>query len=285
MRRATSAFALALAATLALSGCESTSYEGPALEEHLEDYAVVPAVEPAGDEVTLTLPRPDGSGYDTVTRPRMLRVTTSLVLQVEDFSGTLESIRELLNDHDGYLARLSYLRPTDEPAAGWLLQLVDVAERDRLLRRLGALGEVLREERYTVDVSLEYHTADAELRDLRAQHAALERQLEEAGTAEATELRYRLLTIENEEAALLAQYPSLDGASGVTPVYLTLTAEEGLIADPAARLTGAGFTRGYIILLHVLRVLIIVLVVGVPVSGLGLGIFLLIRRLRRRRKA
>ncbi|MBD3400766.1 MAG: DUF4349 domain-containing protein [Candidatus Coatesbacteria bacterium] len=276
-----------LAAALLLSllcACEPAAYEGPAVEEVWRSGEAPPDPEPAGDEVTLTLPDPAG-GRRTLTRPRMITVVSALVVRVDDFDQALGAAREALDERHGYLAQLSYLRPGGEPAAGWLLYRLETTERDELLERLEPLGEVLREERLTSDVSRDYYTAELQLQDLRAQIAAFERQIEETPEgARRRQLLTELNQLENQAAAVVARFPGLEGHPGTAPVYLTLTAEAGLVADPAARLTARGFSQGYLILLHILRVLIIVVIVGAPLVGLALLVILPVRRRLRRRR-
>jgi len=256
----------------------------PPLEWSEQDYALSP--EPSGDEVTLTLPRPgDEIGYETVTRPRMIEVTTGLVVLVDDFAKAVVAAQEALSPEQGFISQLTYVRPLDDPASGRLLFQVRTDKRDGLIRKLTALGEVISEERNSEDVSEEFYQQQRELEELKATMTALRRELvETTSERERKNLERDLLETDNRAANLLLENPQLDGEVGLTSLFLTLTEDSGFIGDPGERLLGKGVSEGYIALMQVVRVLIIILMVGLPVGGLGFLVFILIRRYLRKRK-
>jgi acetolactate synthase small subunit len=242
------------------------------------EYARSP--EPAGDEVTLTLPLPgDQIGYETVTRPRMIEVEVGLIVLVEDFSEVLGRIKSIFGERDGFIAQLSYIRPYEEPSAGRIMFQVRTDLRDDLVEELSALGEVIREERTSTDVSEEFYTQKRELEDLRARMTALRRELaEETSPARIRTIKRDLADMERQAAELLIANPQLDGNVGLTSVFLTLTEDEGIIPEPGTDLINRGVSEGYIALMHVVRVIIIVLFVGIPVGLIGFLVYLPVRR-------
>ncbi len=242
------------------------------------EYAHSP--EPTGDEVTLTLPKPgDQIGYETVTRPRMIEVEVGLIVLVEDFSGALQRAKNSFGGGDGFIAQLSYIRPYGEPSAGRIMFQVRTDVRDDLVEKLTALGEVIREERTSTDVSEVFYTQKQELEDLQARMIALRRELaEETSSGRIRSIKRDLAELERKAAELLIANPQLDGNVGLTSVFLTLTEDEGFIPEPGTDLIDRGVSEGYIALMHVVRVLIIILFVGVPVGLLGLMIYLPVRR-------
>jgi len=257
----------------------------PPLEWSEQEYALSP--EPSGDEVTLTLPRPgDEIGYETVTRPRMIEVSTGLVVLVDDFGKAVAAAQEALSPEQGFISQLTYVRPLEDPASGRLLFQVRTDERDGLIRKLTALGEVISEERNSEDVSEEFYREQRELEELKATMTALRRELiETTSERDRKNLERDLLEAENEAANLLLANPQLDGEVGLTSLFLTLTEDSGFIGDPGERLLGKGVSEGYIALMQVVRVLIIILMVGLPVGALVFLIFILIRCYLRKRKA
>ncbi|MCD4733454.1 DUF4349 domain-containing protein [bacterium] len=254
------------------------------LEWSEQEYALSP--EPSGDEVTLTLPRPgDEIGYETVTRPRMIEVSTGLVILVDDFAMAVTAAQEALSPEQGFISQLTYVRPLEDPASGRLLFQVRTDERDGLIRKLTALGDVISEERNSEDVSEEFYREQRELEELKATMTALRRELiETTSERERKNLERDLLEAENKAANLLLANPQLDGEVGLTSLFLTLTEDSGFIGDPGERLLGKGVSEGYIALMHVVRVLIIILMVGLPVGALAFLILILIRRYLRKRK-
>ncbi|MCX7021391.1 MAG: DUF4349 domain-containing protein [bacterium] len=241
--------------------------------------------EPAGDEVTLTLPLPgDQIGYETVTRPRMIEVEVGLIVLVDDFSQALAEIQGAFKGEDGFIAQLSYIRPYEEPSAGRVIFQIRTDVRDDLVKKLSALGEVIQEERTSTDVSQEFYAQKRELEDLQARMTALRQELkEETSPARVQNLERDLADLERQAADLLIANPQLDGNVGLTSIFLTLTEDEGIIPEPGTDLLNRGVSEGYIALMNVVRVLIIVLVVGVPVGLLGLAVYLPLRRAVKRR--
>jgi len=236
--------------------------------------------EPAGDEVTLTLPLPgDQIGYETVTRPRMIEVEVGLIVLVDDFSQALADIQGAFKGEDGFIAQLSYIRPYEEPSAGRVIFQVHTDVRDDLVAKISALGEVIQEERNSTDVSQEFYAQERELEDLRARLTALRRELaEETSPSRIQSLERDLADLERQAADLLIANPQLDGKVGLTSVFLTLTEDEGVIPEPGKDLLNRGVSDGYIALMSVVRVIIIVLFVGVPVGLIGFLVYLPLRR-------
>jgi hypothetical protein len=245
------------------------------------------SAEPAGDEVTLTLPLPgDQIGYETVTRPRMLEVEVGLIVLVDDFSRALTEIQDALKGEDGFIAQLSYIQPYEEPSAGRIIFQVRTDVRDDLVKKISALGEVIQEERTSTDVSQEFYARQRELEDLRARMTALRRELtEETSPSRIQGLKKDLADLERRAADLLIANPQLDGKVGLTSVFLTLTEDEGIIPEPGTDLLNRGVSDGYIALMNVVRVIIIVLFVGVPVGLLGLAVYLPVRRAVKKARA
>ncbi len=249
------------------------------------DHARSP--EPAGDEVTLTLPLPgDQIGYETVTRPRMLEVEVGLIVLVDDFSRALDEIQDALKGEDGFIAQLSYIQPYQEPSAGRIIFQVRTDVRDDLVKKLSNMGEVIQEERTSTDVSQEFYARQRELEDLRARMTALRRELaEETSSGRIQSLERDLADLERRAADLLIANPQLDDKVGLTSVFLTLTEDEGIIPEPGTDLLNRGVSDGYIALMNVVRVIIIVLIVGVPVGLLGLAVYLPVRRAVKKARA
>jgi polyhydroxyalkanoate synthesis regulator phasin len=243
--------------------------------------------EPAGDEVTLTLPLPgDQIGYETVTRPRMIEVEVGLIVLVDDFSQALADIQGAFKGEDGFIAQLSYIRPYEEPSAGRVIFQVRTDVRDDLVAKISALGEVIQEERNSTDVSQEFYAQERELEDLRARLTALRRELaEETSPSRIQSLERDLADLERQAADLLIANPQLDGKVGLTSVFLTLTEDEGVIPEPGKDLLNRGVSDGYIALMSVVRVIIIVLFVGVPVGLIGFLVYLPLRRVVKKLRA
>ncbi|HUT98921.1 MAG TPA: DUF4349 domain-containing protein [bacterium] len=243
--------------------------------------------EPAGDEVTLTLPLPgDQIGYETVTRPRMIEVEVGLIVLVDDFNRALTEIQSAFKGEDGFIAQLSYIRPYEEPSAGRVIFQVRTDIRDDLVKKLSALGEIIREERTSNDVSQDFYAQERELEDLRARMTVLRRELAgETSTGRIRSLERDLADLERRAADLLITDPQLDGKVGLTSVFLTLTEDEGIIPEPGTDLINRGVSDGYIALMNVVRVIIIVLIVGVPVGLLGLAVYLPVRRAVKKARA
>ncbi len=235
--------------------------------------------EPAGDEVTLTLPLPgDQIGYETVTRPRMLEVEVGFIVLVDDFSRALAEIQDALKGEDGFIAQLSYIQPYEEPSAGRVIFQVRTDVRDDLVKKLSNMGEVIREERTSTDVSQEFYAQQRELEDLRARMTALRRELaEETSSGRIHSLERDLADLERRAADLLIANPQLDGKVGLTSVFLTLTEDEGIIPEPGTDLINRGVSDGYLALMNVVRVVIIVLIVGIPVGLIGFLVYLPVR--------
>ncbi|MBC7252034.1 MAG: DUF4349 domain-containing protein [Anaerolineae bacterium] len=210
---------LAVLTALTVTGCLSRAepaapMEAVVVEETTRSKAEAPAV---------------GYDYDAVLslpQERMIIRTVEMELIVHDTEATLETVRALTAEFNGYIAS-SHLWHEQGVLAARLTIRVPAEDLNTVLERLRTLGQVESEDQSGEDVTEEYVNLEARLKNLELAEQELQELLQtrqETGkTEEILEVYRELINIRGQIEQIKGRMQYLENMSAMATINLTLT--------------------------------------------------------------
>ncbi len=242
---------LALGLLAALAGCGADTDKGKdksAKKEQLKDTVKDTTKDgPRREEVTERKQGGKPVGSDR-PQPRKIIYTGDITLVVEDFERAEKRLRELIQQHDAYVARSDVQGVSDEPREGSWTVRVPVARADDFREAVSALGELRTSKLDSSDITDQYHDTRAELANREAEEKALRKLFEDkaAGTkvSDLLEVRRELARVRGEINLLKGRVQRWDMEVAFTT--LTVSIHERLpYVSPTAPNFGTTVARSF----------------------------------------
>lgn len=222
---------------------------------------------------------------------RMVILTQTLRLKVDDTAATIAAVREVADKHSAIVANMRkasegewvYDSPAGSytPLRGWLTVRVPVDGVKAFVDEVSGLGEVVYQAETSDDVTQDHVDLSARLENLRAQETRLRELVAQAANVEETlAVEQELWRVRGEIESLDAQVKYLERQAAMATITVEL-AEEGPVVQ------NWGFVEalkdGIRAAAAVLAFTISFTIATSPLWILGLVIFFLVRRARRNR--
>jgi hypothetical protein len=202
---------------LVIAGCAARSAPAPQR---------APAM---AEEVSLLAEDADAgyrSGDTSLPQERMIVRTVEMELVVHDTEASLESVRALVAEFDGYVASSNSWHEQGVLAARLTIRVPE-ADLETALERLRALGQVESEDQSGEDVTDEYVNLEARLKNLELAEQELQELLQtrqETGkTEEILEVYRELTNIRGQIEQIKGRMQYLENMTSLATIHLTLT--------------------------------------------------------------
>ncbi|MCK9248357.1 MAG: DUF4349 domain-containing protein [Solirubrobacteraceae bacterium] len=236
-----------------------------------------------GPSPTTTTDAPPTLGGD---RQVVRDVTQTVRVGSDEIGDATNRITRVVQDAGGYLGSSQVQERGDSPSARFEI-VVPTDRLDETVGRLSRIGELVRLDRRSEDVTSRAASLEDQIADLRAERDALRRRLARTTNDDRREARRReLRLLTNRIAGLQAQQRSLRGRTQTSRIELAVVTGENETALPAPDDDAWGVDDALDDAGRVLEVLggaaIVAGVVIVPLGGLLLVGWLVVRRRRRR---
>jgi hypothetical protein len=210
--------ALALGATLILSGCQ-TAEKGM-----YDDWSVSPSVGMGSDMAVTEQFAPDAS---TVSGERFDIITGDLYLTVENTTDTADRITTIVTDAGGRVdSRTDYLDAATQSPSSYLWVRIPTPVLDDTMTTIQALGQVERVSTGRMDVTLQVIDLGERIEVLNSSLERLEALLEQATTtAELIELESAITQRQAERDSLVSQQNYLSDQIQFASISIELRTE------------------------------------------------------------
>ncbi len=217
---------------------------------------------------------------------RMVILTQTLRLKVDDTAATIAAVREVADKHSAIVANMRmasegewvYDSPAGSytPLRGWLTVRVPVDGVKAFVDEVSGLGEVVYQAETSDDVTQEHVDLSARLENLRAQETRLRELVAQAANVEETlAVEQELWRVRGEIESLDAQVKYLERQAAMATITVEL-AEEGPVVQNWGFVEALG--DGIRAAAAVLAFTISFTIATSPLWILGLVIFFLVRR-------
>lgn len=183
------------------------------------------------EEVTFSKAEAPAAGYDydavlSLPQERMIIRTVEMELIVHDTEATLETVRALTAEFNGYIASSNSWHEQGVLAARLTIR-VPAEDLNTVLERLRTLGQVESENQSGEDVTEEYVNLEARLKNLELAEQELQELLQtrqETGkTEEILEVYRELINIRGQIEQIKGRMQYLENMSAMATINLTLT--------------------------------------------------------------
>jgi hypothetical protein len=213
---------LVVLSVLAVAGCASRTASAPP-QEVVKEVAVV---DEAGG--ARWAEEADSYQYNAASLPqeRMIISTVDLELIVHDTAASLESVRALVAEFNGYIASSSSGHQEGILTARLTIR-VPAGDLETVLERLRVLGQVESESQSGEDVTEQYVNLEAQLKNLELAEQELRELLQtrqETGkTEDILEVYRELINIRGQIEQIKGRMQYLENMSAMATINLTLT--------------------------------------------------------------
>ncbi|MDD5686130.1 MAG: DUF4349 domain-containing protein, partial [Methanoregulaceae archaeon] len=167
-RRVVLSLFILAAILVALSGCISPQFSGSTPSYTRTDEVAVQEAYDGGYAPSAAYSKTANVGYDTADQ--MIVQTSSIDLEVQDVTGTLDSIKSIATAHGGYIGSMSVNTRSGDRLYGLATMRVPASSFDPVIEEIKKLGAVKSQSLQADDVTEEYI-------DLQARRDALSGQL------------------------------------------------------------------------------------------------------------
>ena len=210
--------ALALGATLVLSGCQSSE------KDMYDEWSVSPSVGMGSDMAVTEQFAPD---VTATSGERFDIITGDLYLTVDNTSETADHITVIVTDAGGRVdSRTDYLDAATQSPSSYLWVRIPATVLDETMATIQALGQVERVSTGRMDVTLQVIDLGERIQVLNASLERLEALLEQATTtAELIELESAITSRQAERDSLVSQQSYLSDQIQFASISIELRTE------------------------------------------------------------
>lgn len=222
------------------------------------------------------LPAPPVASSVSPAEERKIMRSASVTLESGDVERTCDSISAAAVQLDGFVRRVSVESTEGEPHMGTVDISVPASRFDEAIRRLEAMGSLLRKDVTGQDVTEEYVDLEARLRNWRSQESQLNIIMSKArNVSEILAVQGELGRVREEIERLTGRIQFIDRKTEFSDISVTVMEPGGTktvspvweaLSRLGSRLLGSFLT------------LVTVILAALPWAGAGLAVFFLIRR-------
>jgi hypothetical protein len=241
-------------------------------------------------------------GVVTADADRMIIRTQTLRLEVESTATTIDTLRDLVSDHEGVITDLQVATDTDEwiyrydssgyatgdtALRGWVTVRVPAERLQSFTDKAMALGEVKWQSEGTQDVTQQYVDLSARLENLRVEEARMREFFDAAEDVEdMLAIERELQRVRGEIESMDAQVKYLERQAAMATVTIELT-EPKPVVRPDGDTWGFrdAVTAGFRGAANVLTFAIAFIIATAPLWIVGIVAFFVVRWILRRRRA
>jgi hypothetical protein len=193
--------------------------------------SAAPASEPGGAaDKSLAKPvaadpaRAESGAVPPPSVPRKIIYNADLSLIVENFSEAEQSLKRLVQTHQGYLANMDIAGSPGAHRYGTWRVRVPIERFDSFLADVGKLGELEREQTNSQDVTEEFYDLEARIKNKKVEESRLQKHLEESTgkLSEILEVERELSRVREEIERMEGRKRLLENLTSLTTVTLTI---------------------------------------------------------------
>jgi hypothetical protein len=232
----------------------------------------------------------DSLSAPTIQAERIVVQDTSMSMLVKDLNVTLKGVEKMAGDAGGYMVNKSIIQP-EGASSGRISLRVPIEKREEVLEGIRSLGvKVVSENVSGEDVTDQYVDIEGRIASLEKTKAKIETILDRATSAsDLMNVQMQLSSIEQQIDSYKGQQKYLEQTAKLTMISVYLSTDElslPYVPDKAWRpeVVFKNAVRSLIGTARDLGNLVIWLVVYAPIWGLALGVFLLIRKMRSKKR-